>query len=111
MAINKYTRTNFMEDAVVDGIAEKDLVNNHWELFQIKREMTFFTLTRGYIQRPDLLSINLYGKQDYWWIIAKVNPEIMDWWNDIDVENNQVIVVPDIRDIEDFYSEFRKVKV
>lgn len=100
-----------MNDAVVDGIAEKDIIKNYWELFRIKRETTFFTLTRGYIQRPDLLSIKLFGKQDYWWIIAKVNPEIMDWWNDIDTENNQVIVVPDIRDIEDWFSEVRKFKV
>ena len=106
MANNKYQRTNFTTDVEVDGILEEDLVDNNWDLFQIKRPMTFFTLSRSYIQRPDLLSIKLFGKETYWWILAKVNPEIQDWWNDLEV--GDVIDVPDIRDIEDWYSEVRK---
>jgi len=95
-----------MSDEVVDGILEKDLVNNNWDLWEIKRPMTFFTVSRSYIQRPDLLSIKLYGKMSYWWILAKVNPEVMDFWNDIKVE--LVIDVPDVRDIEDFYSAVKR---
>jgi hypothetical protein len=105
MAITKYTRTNFMTDQVVDGILEKDMVDNNWDLFEIKREMTFFTLSRSYTQRPDLLSLKLYGKVDYWWILAKVN-NIDDWWNDIEI--GDVIEVPDIRDIEDWSSAVKK---
>lgn len=105
MANNKYIRTNFITDQVVDGIVEKDLVDNCWDLFQIKREMTFFTLSRSYIARPDLLSLKLYGKMNYWWIIAKINL-IDDWWNDIKV--GDVISVPSIIDIEDWYSNVRK---
>lgn len=105
MAQNKYRRTNFMEEEEVEGIVEMDMVNNNWELFEIKRPMTFFTISRSYIQRPDLLSMKLYGKQTYWWIIAKHN-KIDDWWNDIDVED--VIEVPDIRDIEDWYAAVRQ---
>lgn len=104
--MSKYRRTNFMSDEVVDGILEKDLVNNNWDLWEIKRPMTFFTVSRSYIQRPDLLSIKLYGKMSYWWILAKVNPEVMDFWNDIKVE--LVIDVPDVRDIEDFYSAVKR---
>lgn len=105
MATNKYRRTNFTQEENVDGILEQDLVNNNWELFEIKRPMTFFTVSTSYIQRPDLLSLKLYGKTSYWWILAKHN-KIDDWWNDIEVTD--VIEVPDIRDIEDWYSEFRK---
>lgn len=105
MANNKYRRTNFIQDATVNGILEKDLVDNDWELFEIKRPMTFFTVGNSYIQRPDLLSIKLYGKENYWWILAKANPEIQDFWNDIHV--GDVIQVPDIRDIEDFYAAVR----
>jgi len=106
MGSNKYRRTNFIQDATVDGILEKDLVDNDWDLFEIKRPMTFFTLGASYIQRPDLLSIKLYGKDNYWWILSKANPDIMDWWNDPKV--GDVIKVPDIRDIEDWYTEVRK---
>jgi len=102
---NKYRRSNFMTEEEVDGVLEQDLVKNNWELFEIKRPQTFFTLTRSYIQRPDLLSLKLYGKMSYWWIIAKHN-QIDDWWNDIEVTD--VIEVPNIRDIEDWYSAVRK---
>jgi len=102
---NKYRRTNFMEENEVDGILEMDIVKNNWELFEIKRPMTFFTISRSYIQRPDLLSLKLYGKMSYWWIILKAN-NIDDVWNDLEV--GDIISVPDIRDVEDFYSSFRK---
>jgi len=104
MGSNKYKRTNFMKEEDIEGILEQDMVNNNWELFEIKRPQTFFTISRSYIQRPDLLSLKLYGKMSYWWIIAKHN-KIDDWWNDIAVED--VIEVPDIRDIEDWYSAVR----
>lgn len=105
MPLNKYRRSNFTEEVEVDGVLEQDLVDNHWDLFEIKRPMTFFTISRSYIGRPDLLSMKLYGKMNYWWIILKVN-DIDDVWNDIEIED--VISVPNIRDIEDWYSNVRK---
>jgi len=105
MAQNKYSRTNFTEEVIVDGIIEQDLADNNWDLFEIKRPMTFFTLGRSYIGRPDLLSLKLYGKMDYWWLLAKAN-DIDDFWNDIKV--GDVISVPDVRDFEDFYASVRK---
>jgi hypothetical protein len=91
-----------MSDYDIDGILEKDLVDNNWELFEIKRPMTFFTLGRSYIGRPDLLSIKLYGKENYWYLLLKSNEEIEDVWNDLEV--GKVINVPDVRDFEDFVS-------
>jgi len=105
MAQNKYQRTNFTEEFIFDGIIEQDLADNNWDLFEIKRPTTFFTVGRSYIGRPDLLSLKLYGKIDYWWLIAKVN-NIDDFWNDINV--GDVISVPDVRDFEDFYSSVRQ---
>lgn len=93
-----------MQEEDIEGILEQDMLNNNWELFEIKRPQTFFTISRSYIQRPELLSIKLYKKMSYWWIIAKHN-KIDDWWNDIEIED--VIEVPDIRDIEDWYSAVR----
>lgn len=105
MAQNKYRRTNFINQQTVDGILEEDLVDNNWDLFEIKRPLTFFTLTRSYIGRPDLLSLKLFGKIEYWWILAKVNENIQDWWNDLQV--GDVISVPSIADFEDWYAAIR----
>lgn len=103
----KFLRTNFQKQEEIDGISEWDLVNNNWDLFEIKRPTNFLTISRSFIQRPDLLSLKLYGKMDYWWIIGKLNG-IDDWWNDMSI--GQVIRVPDRLDIEDFYLALRRNK-
>ena len=105
MISNKYRRSNFTEIEEVGGLLECDLVNNHWDLFRIKRPMGFFTMLGSYIQRPDLLSLALYGKMNYWWILAKHN-RIDDWWNDVSI--GDVIDVVDVADIEDFYLSVRQ---
>jgi len=97
---DKYKRSNFCEEELVDDNLEMDLVNNHFDLFEIKRPTNYFTVSRTFIQRPDLLSLKVYGKMNYWWIIFKVN-NIDDIWNDLHIDD--VLQIPDIRDIEDWY--------
>ena len=102
---SKYTRTNYMKSDVIDNILEVDIVNNNWDLFAIKRPMGYFSVGRSFIGRPDLLSLTIFGKMDYYWILLKCNPTICDMWNDIKV--GDIIRIPDIRDIEDFYDAIK----
>jgi hypothetical protein len=102
MAMNKYKRTNFYVQEEVDGILENDLVNNYWDLFRIKREMSTFTIGRTYIARPDLIALKTLGDQNLWWIILKCNPEICDPWNDLEI--GSILYIPDIRDVNDWVS-------
>lgn len=37
-----------------------------------------WTVTAGYMHRPDLLSYDLYQKPDYWWVFAVRNPSIIE---------------------------------
>ncbi len=53
-----------------------------------------------------MLSFKLYGRTNLWWILARIN-DIVDVFNDLEVSD--VIKVPDIVDIEDFYLESRKL--
>ena len=99
MAANKYKRTNFYKQETVNNILENDLVNNYWNLLQIKRPLQFVTLNRQHLQRPDLLSYQIYGDTSYWWIISKFN-QIDDWWADVEI--GATISVPDKRDLDDF---------
>jgi len=99
-----FNRTLFYEKETIDNILENDLVRNHFDLFKIKRPTTFFTVSRSYIQRPDLLSLKLYGNTQYWWIVARFN-QIDDFWNDLNV--GDVIRVPNKEDIEDWYLEVK----
>jgi len=102
MAMNKFRRTNFYVQEEVDEVLENDLVNNYWDLFKIKREMSFVTIGRTFIARPDLLSLKVYGIVDYWWILCKHN-KIDDVWNDMTI--GDVIEVPDVQDINDWFSD------
>ena len=97
---NRYNRTNFYTSEVVDSIKESDLLTNTFNEFKFKRPMSFFTITTVEKTRPDLLSYSLYSTVNYWWIILKIN-NIEDPFNDL--EEGDVVKVPNILDIEDFY--------
>lgn len=98
--INRYSKTNFYKLNSVDGILEYDLVDNHWDLFKIKRELQYYTVGSGFEQRPDLLALKIYGTIDPWYILCKYNL-IDDIWNDILM--GTILACPNILDIDDFY--------
>jgi hypothetical protein len=106
--MNKYRRTYFQEDVQVYGSLEKDLVSNHWDLFKTKKDIGYFTIKHQHIQRPDLVSIEIYGDQQYWWILGKFN-KIDDWWNDVYV--GQIINYPSLIDVEDWFINVKRAKL
>lgn len=108
MAMNKYRRTNFYKQEVVDDVLENDLVSNYWDLFQIKRPTSIFTISSTYVARPDLIALKTLGDMSYWWIILKCNPEIIDVWNDLHISD--IIYIPDPRDVSDWLSLVLKAK-
>jgi hypothetical protein len=70
-----------------------------FESFIIKRPLSFYTIRYEDLQRPDLLSLKLYGKMDYFWILGKYNG-IDDFWNDL--KEGDLIAVPSEMDIQDW---------
>lgn len=104
---SKYKRTNFYKQETVKNNLENDFVNNYWDLLDIKRPTQFFSLTRQYVQRPDLLSFAVYGDISYWWIIAKYNA-IDDWWNDVEI--GKTVSIIDKRDIDDWFIKVLALK-
>ena len=98
---DRFNRSNFYKKEVIDGIKESDLLTNTFNEFKFKRPLTFFTISTRDKTRPDLLSYRLYNKVNFWWIVLKVN-NIEDPFNDL--EEGDVIKVPDILDVEDFYN-------
>jgi hypothetical protein len=97
--MNKFKRIKFLKSFDIDGVIEQDLLYNYWDLFEIKRPLQYFTLSRAFIGRPDLLSIQVYGNQKYWWLLLKYN-NIDDIWNDMEV--GDIISIPDVNDLDDF---------
>lgn len=104
--LNKFKRTNFLKELTNDdGYQEYDLILNNWDLFELNNQVKFDTIQQVDKQRPDFLSFRLYGDSQYWWLICKVN-NIDDIWNDMYVGMD--IIVPDVRDVNDFYSRVKK---
>jgi len=106
--MSRWNRTNFYRKEIVNGHTENDLVMNYFnDVFTITRPLRYYAMEDGDVQRPDLVSIKFYGTDKYWWIISKFN-QIDDWWNDIEID--QIISVPSIADIEDFYTAVKRKK-
>lgn len=101
----KYDREYFYK--LVKNDRERDLLTNTFEKEQFKREFSSYTITEEDLYRPDLISIKVYRKLDYWWILMKVN-KIEDIWNDLYV--GKELKVPNILDIEDYYMNNRRKK-
>ena len=103
--MSRFNRTNFFPVDNVNGRAERDLAKNFFnDLFVARRPMRFYSVERADLLRPDIISIRAYNKMDYWWIICRVN-KIVDVWNDL--EAGDIIQVPDVQDIVDFYQAVR----
>lgn len=98
-------RTNFYRKFNIDGIIESDLINNYWDSFELKRNITYCEISRSFIGKPQLISFKYFGVVDYWWIILKIN-NIDDPWNGL-VLGDQ-IKIPDPQDIEDWIIEIKK---
>jgi len=110
----KTSRSNFFKTNMVDGIAERDLINVAFNDYTFKYDFTKYRLQYNDYMRPDLISLKFYGTSDYWWIILKCNPSIEDIWNDVAIEDEQeekypeaitlleYINIPAKQDIDDF---------
>jgi hypothetical protein len=103
--LKRFRRSDMMDTVIVNGREECDMLRTKFDLFKLKREARFYRIVGADIGRPDLLSQRLYGIQDYWWVIGKVN-NIDDWWNDLTIDT--VIQVPHVQDIEDWFAAARR---
>lgn len=80
--MNRYNRSEFVPSTSVNGIEERDLLMNKFREYTFTRPFTNYRLQYEDYMRPDLISLKIYGTQDYWWIILRCNPKIEDIWND-----------------------------
>jgi hypothetical protein len=112
-------RSDFIKTEMVDGVPEKDLLLSSFNNFVFEYPLKTYRLQYNDYMRPDLISLKVFGNQDYWWIILKCNPELEDIWNDVAIEQEQedlypdaykideLIYVPDIRDVNTFIAKYK----
>ena len=95
------TRTNFSPTISIDGIQEKDINNTQWSKLIINRPISYYKVRDGDTQRPDLISLRVYGNVHYFWPLMKFNL-IDDIWNDISV--GDIIKCPSALDMEQYFA-------
>lgn len=98
-------RTRFYEIETVNGIQEFDYLHHSLSRFQMKYEPSYYRVGHGDLLRPDLISYRFYGTVKYWWLICYVNG-IYDVF--IDLKVGQLLKIPNILDIYDFYRNYKK---
>lgn len=104
--MSRFTRTNFLNKETINNTQEYDLLMTNFEYFKIQRPTTFYTVTNDDLGRPDLLSLRIYGDQNYWWLLLEVNG-VCDPYNEL--KEGDVLIVPSLLDIEDFYLKVRNL--
>ncbi len=103
----KFNRLKFHDTFINDGTIEVDMNSEYMSLFQINNPTTIHTVSSSDKSRPDIISFIKYNSTQYWWIIMMVN-NIDDIWNDLDVGDD--LIIPSIRDIEDFFIRVKNYK-
>lgn len=104
--MSQFSVNNFLKKEFVDGVYEYDLLTMHWDEFRLNRPSRDMMVTPHDIGRPDALSVRAYGDSQYWWLLMRVN-KIDDVWNDLVV--GDYLIIPDIRDFDDFYTKLTKL--
>ncbi len=96
-------RTKFYEVVEVEDVNELDFLFNTLSSFTTTRTSSYYRTDIGDRIRPDKISFRLYGTVRYWWVICLVNKIFNPL---VDIEEGQVLEIPNIQDIYDFYQKF-----
>lgn len=97
-------RTNFLEKNVINGITEYDLSSLNFGDYEWG-DLDYYRVRLQDVQRPDLISFNIYGTTNYWWFIMWFNG-ISDIWNDL-VED-MILKYPSIDKIREAFKIYNK---
>ena len=96
-------RTNFYNKTTVDSIEEFDYLYNSISNFKTDYPVTFYRVTDADLSRPDLISYQIYGTVDYWWIICHLNRIHNPF---IDIKIGQMLAIPNVLDIFEFNKKY-----
>lgn len=103
MGSRRNTNRNSLRSAVlVDGNLEYDILSGErYDFTDAEAKEVSIRLTERYVGRLDLLSYNVYGTVDMWWLIAERN----DIEFPIDeMYVGQILIVPSVGDYYQFFN-------
>lgn len=101
-----YRRSNFLETVILDGgTIEKDLSSSGFNSHVFKVRPSKFYVYGKYVGRPDLISIDVYGSQDYWWMLMKYNG-VCDVFSEL--VDGTMIELPSLSDLNSYIANNKK---
>jgi len=98
-------RTKFFKIEEVDSVEEFDYLYNSLHNFEITYQPGYYRVVDEDIYRPDLISYKNYGTVNYWWLVIFING-VYDPFYDLAV--GDLLTIPNILDIYEFYKKYRK---
>ena len=104
MNSKKYNRSNYFSPINIEGNLELDLSEGSFNLFETTKKIRYYQITKYESNRPDIISNNIYGTTDHWWIILKYN-NIVDIFSEL-VEGF-ILKIPAVSDIQKFNKKIK----
>lgn len=105
MKQNKYNRSNYYNKIKIENKLEYDLSNSYSNLFKVTQPIRYYQITKYEAFRPDIISRNIYGTIDHWWILMRFN-DIVDIFTEL--KEGFILKVPSINDIQKFNKAIRE---
>ena len=94
----KYSKNSFLRSAPEKSFYT-GLNYNKLPKFGASVEDTTMVITEQFAKRPDLLSDEMYGTVDFWWVFSLRNPDVLkDPINDL--KAGVKIIVPSRKNVE-----------
>ena len=105
--MNRLQFFNVVEADVGDGLMkeELDFLDHNLTGFKMKRRPLYYRVIQGDLQVPDNIAWKVYKDERLWWLICLVNG-VSSTCTDIIV--GQLLTIPDVLDIYDFFRKYRK---
>ena len=94
----------FYKEESVNNVPELDFLNNSLTSFVVTRRVSYYKVIQADLLRPDFISWKVYGEETYWWLIMLAN-NLTNARADLSV--GQLLQIPDMLDIYDFYRSLR----
>ena len=103
--MNGIDRTRFLSNQIVNGISEKNLRSGNFGDFIFRDKPKKFLVSDKYASRPDLISVDVYGTDSYWWMIMEYNG-ICDPFTEL--VSGSVLDIPSLADLNRYIAKETK---
>lgn len=97
-------RLNFYQINTVNDTKELDFISNSLTKFKMTYQPRYYRVRASDIMRPEMISFQVYGSTDFWWILMVVNKITNPL---VELQPGLILEIPNQLDIFDFQKKYR----